>query len=67
MFERDSVEKILEKNKSIQAEFLNFLDKEENFEGNFKNLNKIFDETKIREYQYDIRLFYTYKFKISMI
>ena len=43
MSESDSIEEFLEKNKRIHAEFLNFLDNEEDSEGNFENLNKIFD------------------------
>lgn len=57
MLESDSIEKFLVKNKNIQTKFINFLDNEENSEDNFKNLIKIFDETKIREFQDDVRLF----------
>ena len=56
MSESDYIEQFLETNNKIQEEFLDFLDNEESSDENFKNLIKLFNDTKIRDCEHDIRL-----------
>lgn len=43
--------------RSIQSEFLKFIDDDENFEEKFQNLLLLFEDKKIRENKNDLRLF----------
>lgn len=51
------IEKFLEKFKSIQEAFLDYLKGDENIEESYNNLEQIFEDTKIRESKHDVELF----------
>ena len=65
MSESDCIEKFLEKFKSIQDAFLDFLDDEDNLEINFYNLCKLFEDSKIKNCQHDVRLFLRLLLKVA--
>ncbi|KAK8844301.1 hypothetical protein M9Y10_024513 [Tritrichomonas musculus] len=61
MFRIEYIEKYLEKNRNIQAKLLDFLDNEDNFQV----LNQLFEETKLRDNQHELRLFLNFLLKIA--
>ncbi|KAK8838130.1 hypothetical protein M9Y10_036083 [Tritrichomonas musculus] len=65
MSERDNVKFFLEKFKSLQEAFLDYLEDEENNEENFRNLYKLINDTKIRDCMHEIRLFIHFLLKVA--
>ncbi|KAK8888352.1 hypothetical protein M9Y10_039420 [Tritrichomonas musculus] len=52
-----NIDKYLDDMRSLQSEFLKFIDDDENFEEKFQNLLLLFEDKKIRENKNDLRLF----------
>lgn len=65
MSESERIDELLGKYKNIREKFLDFIDAEENDENNFQNLKLIFENTKIRDCQHDLRLFLRLLLKVS--
>ncbi|KAK8838322.1 hypothetical protein M9Y10_035745 [Tritrichomonas musculus] len=53
-----SIEKCLGNMKSVYEGLLNFIDDDRNEAINFENLNKIFQDIKIRDDKFDLKLFF---------
>ncbi|KAK8840827.1 hypothetical protein M9Y10_027653 [Tritrichomonas musculus] len=60
-----NIEEYFDKIKSIQSEFLEFIENDENVEGNFQNLFLILEDKKIRYNKHDLRLFLHHVASIS--